>query len=93
MLYAHPDIHEVCVIASRDAHRGETVKAVVVLRDSGSGSTEASDIIAWARNHMAAYKVPRIVEFAQSLPKSATGKVQWRLLQDEENHKTAKVQA
>jgi fatty-acyl-CoA synthase len=93
MLYAHPDIHEVCVIASRDAHRGETVKAVVVLRDSASSPTEASDIIAWARNHMAAYKVPRIVEFAQSLPKSATGKVQWRLLQDEENHKTAKVQA
>ena len=38
----------------------------------------------WAREHMAAYKVPKIVEFVDSLPKSGSGKVMWRLLQDEE---------
>ena len=42
----------------------------------------AADIIAWCRGRMAAFKVPRIVEFADSLPKSASGKVQWRQLQE-----------
>jgi fatty-acyl-CoA synthase len=45
------------------------------------------DIIAWAREKMAAYKVPRVIEFAEHLPKSATGKVQWRSLQEAENEK------
>jgi acyl-CoA synthetase (AMP-forming)/AMP-acid ligase II len=40
-------------------------------------------IIDWAREHMAAYKAPRIVQFADSLPKSGTGKVMWRALQEE----------
>jgi fatty-acyl-CoA synthase len=42
-------------------------------------------VIAWAREHMAAYKVPRIVQFADTLPKSGSGKVMWRLLQEAEN--------
>jgi fatty-acyl-CoA synthase len=84
MMHAHPDILEACIIAARDAYRGETVKAVVVLKSGSRGKVETGDIIAWCRTHMAAYKVPRIVEFADSLPKSATGKVQWRLLQERE---------
>ena len=84
LLFKCPLVQEACVIASRDAYRGETVKAVVVLREAARGQTEAEDIIAWAREHMAAYKVPRIVEFAQSLPKSGSGKVMWRLLQEKE---------
>jgi acyl-CoA synthetase (AMP-forming)/AMP-acid ligase II len=43
--------------------------------------------IAWAREHTAPYKVPAIVEFVTSLPRSATGKVQWRVLQEEEQRK------
>jgi fatty-acyl-CoA synthase len=84
-LYAHPDVQEACVIAARDARRGETVKALVVLKADRRGNVTADEIIAWARGKMAAYKVPSIVEFADALPKSATGKIQWRLLQDREN--------
>jgi fatty-acyl-CoA synthase len=84
MLYAHPDIQEACVIASRDAHRGETVKALIVLKPDRAGKVGAEDIIGWCRNRMAAYKIPRVVQFAEALPKSATGKVQWRQLQEQE---------
>ena len=40
--------------------------------------------MAWAREHMAAYKAPKLVQFVDSLPKSGSGKVMWRLLQDQE---------
>ncbi len=80
-----PAIQEACIIAARDAYRGETVKAVVVLRAEARGRTTADDIIGWAREHMAAYKVPRLIEFADSLPKSGSGKVMWRLLQEKES--------
>jgi fatty-acyl-CoA synthase len=86
MLYAHPAIQEACVIGSRDAYRGETVKALVVLKSS-SKSTSSKDIIDWAREKMAAFKVPRVVEFVDELPKTATGKILWRTLQEEENRK------
>jgi fatty-acyl-CoA synthase len=85
MLYAHPDIQEACVIGTRDAHRGETVKAVVVLKAASRGRVREEDVISWAREHMAAFKVPRLVEFVEQLPKTATGKVFWRKLQEEEN--------
>jgi fatty-acyl-CoA synthase len=83
-LYQHPAIQEACVIAAKDAHRGETVKALIVLRASHRGQISDQQIIEWARDNMAAYKVPRIVEFLEHLPKSATGKVQWRALQEAE---------
>jgi fatty-acyl-CoA synthase len=83
-LYQHPAIQEACVIAAKDAHRGETVKALIVLRAAHRGSVTDRQIIEWARENMAAYKVPRIVEFKDHLPKSATGKVQWRALQEAE---------
>jgi len=84
LLFKHPAVQEACIIAARDEYRGETVKAVVVLRAEAQGKTSAEDIIAWSREHMAAYKVPKIVEFVDSLPKSGSGKVMWRLLQDRE---------
>jgi fatty-acyl-CoA synthase len=87
LMYGHPDIQEACVIAARDARRGETVKAVVVLRAARRGQVSAEEITAWAHGKMAAYKVPTLVEFTDSLPKSATGKVQWRVLQERENAK------
>jgi fatty-acyl-CoA synthase len=85
LLYKHPAVQEACVIGARDAYRGETVKAVIVLRQEARGRTAAEDIAAWAREHMAAYKVPRLVEFVDALPRSGSGKVMWRLLQDREN--------
>lgn len=83
MMYAHPGIREVCIIATPDAHRGETVKAVIVPKDDAKDLT-AEEIQAWCRDRMAAYKVPRVVVFADALPKSATGKILWRVLQDHE---------
>ena len=80
MMYRHPEIRECCIVAAIDSHRGETVKAYVVRNDSSA--LDASQLIAWAREQMAAYKVPRLVEFVDSLPKSATGKVMWRVLQE-----------
>ena len=83
IMYQHPDVQECCIIAAKDDYRGETVKAVVVKR---SGSTLTEDgLIAWSRGQMAAYKVPRLVSFVETLPKSATGKVQWRQLQEAES--------
>lgn len=89
MLYHHEGVREACIIGTLDARRGETVKAVVVLKDASRGRVSPDDIIEWARGKMAAYKVPRVVEFVDTLPKSATGKVQWRLLQEAENRKFA----
>ncbi|HVN42532.1 MAG TPA: long-chain-fatty-acid--CoA ligase [Steroidobacteraceae bacterium] len=82
LFYAHPAIQEACVIGYRDPYRGESVKLVAVLRAGQSATAE--EIQDWAREHMAAYKVPRAVEFVDRLPKSATGKVQWRALQERE---------
>jgi fatty-acyl-CoA synthase len=81
-LFGHPAVQEACVISTTDPRRGEQVKALIVLRD-GAHAT-ADEIIAWSREHMAPYKVPAVVEFVASLPRSASGKVQWRALQEEE---------
>ncbi|HZH05426.1 MAG TPA: long-chain-fatty-acid--CoA ligase, partial [Lautropia sp.] len=82
LMFRHPAIQEACVISARDSYRGETVKAVVVLRPGHRGQVSEQDIIAWCRENMAVYKVPRIVEFADALPKSGSGKVMWRTLQE-----------
>jgi fatty-acyl-CoA synthase len=92
LLFKCPLVQEACIIAARDVYRGETVKAMIVLRTEARSHAQPDDVIDWAREHMAAYKVPRIVEFVDSLPKSGSGKVMWRLLQDEEAQR-AKVDA
>jgi len=89
MLYAHPAIQEACVIGARDAYRGETVKALVILKQDAKNRVRPGDISDWARERMAAYKVPRIVEFVDDLPRTATGKIFWRKLQEEENRKAS----
>ena len=84
LMFAHPAIQEACIIATHDSYRGESVKAVVVLRQSHKETVTEQDIIAWCRDHMAVYKIPRSVQFVDALPKSGAGKVMWRLLQDNE---------
>jgi fatty-acyl-CoA synthase len=83
-MYQHPAILEACVIGTADAHRGETVKAVVVLRPDWRGRIDEQAIIDWCRQNMAAYKCPRIIQFVEALPKSGAGKIMWRELQDRE---------
>jgi len=84
IMYHHPDILEACIIGTSDPQRGETVKACIVLKTASVGKVSETDIIDWCRQNMAAYKYPRVVEFMETLPKSGTGKVQWRALQDRE---------
>ena len=84
LMFRHPAIAEACVIATQDAYRGESVKAVVVLREAARGTTSEQAVIDWCRENMAAYKCPRTVEFVTALPKSGSGKVMWRLLQEKE---------
>ncbi len=85
MMYKHPAVQEACVIAARDPRRGETVKALIVINREHAGRVTEQQIVDWAHTQMAAYKSPRIVEFVESLPKSGSGKVQWRELQQQEN--------
>ena len=86
-MYGHPAIRECCVIATPDERKGETVKAVVVLKPEAAATT-AEDIIAWMRARMAAYKVPRKIDFVDMLPRTPSGKIQWRSLQEKEFSKT-----
>ena len=89
LLFRHPAIQEACIISTRDAYRGESVKAVVVLRASAKGQVLEADIIDWCKAHMAAYKYPRVVQFVDALPKSGSGKVMWRALQEVESASAA----
>ncbi|KAA0692362.1 long-chain fatty acid--CoA ligase [Halopseudomonas laoshanensis] len=88
LMYSHPAIREVCVISTPHPRRGETVKAFVVL-SAGNEATTEQDIIDWCQSNMAAYKCPVVIEFTDSIPKSPTGKIMWRLLQEEEWKKAA----
>ena len=83
LMFRHPAVQEACIISTQDAYRGESVKAVVVLRATHKATTE-QDIIDWCRDNMAVYKMPRTVQFVDALPKSGSGKVMWRILQDAE---------
>jgi fatty-acyl-CoA synthase len=85
MFYGHPAVKEAAVISKKDERRGETVKVVIALKDGHKGKVTEDEIIEWARANMAAYKVPRYVAFIDALPRSGTGKIQWRALQDKEN--------
>lgn len=84
-MYEHPAVHEACVIAVPDAKRGENVMALLVLKPDAKGQVSEQDIIDWSRERMAVYKAPRIVRFVDSLPKSGTGKILWRQLQEQEH--------
>ena len=83
LMFRHPAIQEACIISTKDSYRGESVKAVVVLRASHKATTQ-QEIIDWCRDNMAVYKTPRVVQFVDVLPKSGSGKVMWRALQEAE---------
>ena len=84
LMFKHPAIQEACIISTVDAYRGESVKAVVVLRAAFKEQVTEAEIIDWCKDNMAAYKYPRVVQFVDSLPKSGAGKVMWRALQEAE---------
>jgi fatty-acyl-CoA synthase len=92
LMFRHPAIQEACIISTRDAYRGESVKAVVVLRQDHKGQVSEQDIIDWCRENMAVYKMPRVVSFVDALPKSGSGKVMWRALQEAEMAATSQAE-
>jgi acyl-coenzyme A synthetase/AMP-(fatty) acid ligase len=72
----------------KDPEKGENIKAFCTLQQDYKGKITEQEIIDWAKENMAAYKYPRVVEFVGSLPKSAVGKILRRVLRDEEAKKT-----
>lgn len=90
ILYTHPAVAEVCVVGVPDPVRVENVKAFVVLRKEYEGKVTGEEFIAWAKEKMAAYRYPRIIEFVAALPKSGTGKIQWRQLQQMEKERVVR---
>ena len=82
VLFDHPKILEACTIGVKDEYRGETVKAYVVTK-SGETLTK-EEVIEFCRKNLAAYKVPKIVEFIDELPKTAVGKILRRKLKERE---------
>lgn len=91
LLYKHPAIEQACIVGVPDEKRGETVKAFVILNQDYKGRVTEEEIISWSKTQMAAYKYPRYVEFRESFPTTASGKILWRKLQEEENQKTGAV--
>lgn len=87
VLYENEKIKEAVVVGIPHEYRGETVKAFVVLKDGVTCTEEELD--QFARKYLAAYKVPRLYEFREELPKSIIGKVLRRLLLEEELEKHA----
>ncbi len=81
VLYQHPAVKEVIVIGVPDAYRGETVKAYITLQADQKATEE--ELIEFSRKYLAAYKVPRLIEFRDELPRSAVGKLLRRSLRDE----------
>ncbi|WP_287960238.1 AMP-binding protein [Acidiplasma sp.] len=87
LMLRHPDILEVCTVGTPDPRVGEEVKAFVVLKESGKNKNiSEKEIVAWARENIGGYKYPHMVEFTDSLPKTASGKVDWKKLQDNERN-------
>ena len=83
-MYEHPAIRECCVISSPDAYRGETVKVLVAVHEAAKSTIRPEDILSWLRGRMASYKAPRSVVLVDSLPRTESNKINWRLLQDAE---------
>jgi len=82
VLFEYPKVQEAVIVGVPDPYRGETVKAFIVLK-AGEAATE-EEIIGFCKQKLAAYKVPRQVEFRDQLPKTIVGKVLRRYLREEE---------
>jgi long-chain acyl-CoA synthetase len=83
VLYGHEAVQEAAVVGVPDPYRGETVAAFIVLKEAYRGKVTEKDIEAFCRANLAAYKVPRIIQFRDSLPKSSVGKTLKRELTKE----------
>jgi long-chain acyl-CoA synthetase len=87
VLFDHPKILEACTIGVHDDYRGETIKAFVVVKEGESLTEE--EVTAYCKENLAPYKVPKIIEFVDELPKSAVGKILRRKVKEMEEGKAA----
>ena len=82
VIYTHPAVKLVTVVGIQDSYRGEVVKAFVVCKERVQVQVNAEEIIQFCKERLAAYKVPRLVDFCDELPMSAAGKVLRRVLRE-----------
>ena len=87
VLYKHPATKEVVVVGVPDSYRGESPKAFISIKDEYKDRITEEEILAFCKKEMAAYKVPREIEFLDEVPKTASGKVLRRLVREEEMKK------
>jgi long-chain acyl-CoA synthetase len=80
VLMTHPDVSLAAVVGVPHESHGEEIKAFVI-RNPGATVTE-DELVAWGKEQMASYKYPRLVQFVDSLPMTATGKILKRELVD-----------
>ena len=90
VLYEHPKVKEAACYGVPDPYRGQTVKVAIVLKE-GESATE-DEITEFCRARLARYKVPKLIEFTDELPKSLIGKVLRRVLVEREKAKMSEVQ-
>jgi len=88
ILFDHPKILEACTVGVADRYRGETVKAFIVVKE-GEILTE-EEVVNYCKEYLAVYKVPKLIEFMDELPKSVVGKILRRKLRDMEIEKRGK---
>jgi len=89
VLQDHEAVIAACVVGVPDSKTGERIKAIVVLKDDARGVSSA-ELLSWCRKRLAAYKVPKYIEFRDMLPKSKVGKLLRREIRDEERRKAQK---
>ena len=86
VLQSHPLVIGACVIGVPDTKVGERIKAIVVLKEDAKG-VGSNELLGWCRDNLAAYKIPKYIEFRDMLPKSKVGKLLRREIRDEERRK------
>jgi len=89
VFYEHPKIQEACAIGIPDPKRGENVKLFVVLKEGETATQE--ELLEYAKQKLATYKLPTEIEFRKELPKSTVGKVLRKELKAEEMAKRKKI--
>lgn len=82
VLYGHPAVNEAAVVARPDEFWGEAPCAFVSLKEGAAGEVTAAEVVAWSRERMPHYMVPRTVVFRAELPKTSTGKIQKYVLRN-----------